>query len=165
VSRVGFFQAGHVLAGNVGTHSVFQARDFAQDGPLLKLEQSLIQRGLGLLECGRAVLGISAVLGGLLLYLVAEIFVFCLGVTRVVQLLGGIEFGDQVAFLDARSVRNQPGQGDRASRAIGGWDDNFRGMHRVQSAGKADFALRGLYVLERLDGCGFGDVRTSGARA
>ena len=73
VKGIGPLQALHVLGGNLSVDFVFQAVDGAEERSLLHLDARLGEVGLGLLEVGRALLGVGAVLGALLVHLVAEI--------------------------------------------------------------------------------------------
>ena len=132
---IGSLQAGDMLARDVGPYLVFEARDFAQDGSFLEFQQGLINRSLGLREEGLAVLGIGPVLGDFLLDLVAQIFESRSGVTSVVELLGGVEFGDNIAFLHPRAIGNQAGQALLAAGAVDSWHDDFGGANGFQGAG------------------------------
>ena len=142
VGGIGFREAIDVVAGDVWSRtSVFEAVDFAEDGALLSSILGFGEIGFGLAEVGRALFGVGAILGALLFDLVAEVVEFGLGVAGVVDLLGAVEDGDEVAFLDFGAVGDEFGEGHGAALAPDLGDEDFGGMDGFDDAGDADFAF------------------------
>ena len=146
VEGVGLFQAFDVFAGGLEFDFILETVDFAEGGSFLELDLGFGEIGLGLAEIGQALFGIGPVLGGLLIDLMAEIVEFGLGVAGVVELLSGIEQGDEVTFFDAGAVRDEFGEGHGAALAVNLRDEDFRGMDGFEDAGDADFVVGGLMV-------------------
>ena len=61
------------MRGDRGAHFVLEAVDFAEDGAFSKLDGGFGEVGFGLPKVGDALFGIGAVLGALLVDLVAEV--------------------------------------------------------------------------------------------
>ena len=70
----------------VGLRLVFQAVDLAQHRALLQLNSGLGQVGLRLIDFPGSLLGLALVLRSFLFYLVRQVFVLRLGITRRVEL-------------------------------------------------------------------------------
>ena len=141
VRGVGFFQAVHVGAGSLQADFGFEAVDFGEDGALLEFDAGFGEIGFGLAEVGGALFGVGAILGALLFDLVAEVVEFGLGVAGEIDLLGAVEDGDEVAFLDAGAVGDQLGQGHGAALAENLRDEDFGGVDGFDNSGDADFAF------------------------
>ena len=88
-----------------------------------------------------ALFGVGAILSALLFDLMAEVVEFGLGVAGLIDLLGAIEDGDEVAFLDSGAVGDELGERHGAALAPDLGDEDFGGMDGFDGAGDADFAL------------------------
>src|SRR5260370_42192075 len=71
----------------------------------------------------------------------AEVLKFGLGVAGLIDLLGAIEDGDKIAFLDTGPVGDELSKCHRAALAPDLRHEDFGGMERLESAGEPDFAL------------------------
>ncbi len=116
------------VLGDLDAHLGFEAIDFAEDGAFLELDLRLGEIGLGLAEVGDALFGVGAILGALLFDLMAEVVEFGLGVAGLIDLLGAIEDGDEVAFLDLGPIGDELGESHGTALAPDLRDEDFGGM-------------------------------------
>jgi hypothetical protein len=130
-----------VSAGTLEFDVGFQAINLAEDGAFLKLDSGFGEIGLRLAKVGHALFRIGAILGTFLLDLMAEVVKFGLRIAGKIDLLGAIEDGDEVAFLDFGSIGNQFGKSHGSPLAENLGDKNFGGADSFDSAGDADFAF------------------------
>ena len=124
----------------------------ASSGPL-RNSSSALARSASAACKSEARFSASARFCAALLDLVAEVVELGLGVAGVVEFLGAVEFGEQVAFLHADSARDDLGERDAATliaelRSLHGVE-----MHRLDGSREADFVRRG-WLAGRL-GLGF----------
>ena len=155
VGAVGFGQAVDVCAGGFQPDIRFETVDFAEYGTLLQFDFRFGEIGLGLAEIGDALFGVGAILGCLLFDLMAEVIEFGLGVAGLVDLLGGVEDGDEVARIHFGPVGDELGEGHGAALAKDLGDEDLGRVDGFHDAGDADFA----FYAGRIGGSGVGDGR------
>ena len=133
----------------------FETIDFAEYGTLLQFDFRFGEIGFGLAEVGDALFGVGAILSCLLLDLVAEVIELGLGVAGLVDLLGGVEDGDEVARVYFGPVGDELREGHGAALAEDLGHENLGGVHGFDDAGDADFA----FYAGGIGGGGVGDGR------
>jgi hypothetical protein len=141
VGGVGLGEAIDVCAGVPEADVGLEAEDFAEYGTLLELDGGLGEIGLGLAEVGDALFGIGAILGAFLFHLMAEVVELGLGVAGLIDLLGAVEDGDEVAILDFGAIGDEFGEGHGAALAPDLRDEDLGGADGFDDAGDADFAF------------------------
>jgi hypothetical protein len=114
--------------------------DVGEDGPFLKLDLGFGEVGFSLAKIGNTLFGVGVVLRELLFHLMAEVLELGLGVAGVIDLLGGVEGGDQITFLDAGAVGDELGECHPIVLAVDLGDQNFGGVDGLDGAGDAHFA-------------------------
>jgi hypothetical protein len=95
-----------------------------------------------------------------LLYLVAEVVELGLGVSGLIDLLGGVEDGDEIARIYFGPVRNELREGHGAALAEDLGDEDLGRMDGLHDAGHTDFA----FYAGGIGGSGVSDGR-GGTRA
>ena len=145
VKGAGFLQAGHVLPRGFRLDLVLQPVDFAEQRAFAQLQFSLGQIRFGGLQIGGALGGVRAILRLALLHLVRQVVELGLGIARIVQFLGAVEFRKHVAGLDHYSVGDDLGQGDLAALSPDLRHLHGKDVYRLDGPRQAHFmARRGL---------------------
>jgi len=104
--------------------------------------------------------GPGAILGCLLFDLMAEVIELGLGVAGLIDLLGGVEDGDEVAGVHFGPIGDELREGHGAALAEDLGDEDLGRMDGFDDAGDADFA----FYSRGIGGSGVGD-RGRGTRA
>jgi hypothetical protein len=143
VKANGFLQARHVVLAILDFDLGFLAVDIAEDGAFAHFNLRLGEVCHGLFKIRLSLSGVVAMLGGFLFNLMAEVFVFGCGIAQGLLLFGGVEFGEEVAFVYLDAVLYEAGErGLAAALTFDEWDLNYVGMQRLYDTADAKCSPR-----------------------
>ena len=111
VKLVRFLQTRHMRASVLGLGFVLQPIDFTQQRALAQFQFGFGEVAFRFLESGRPLFGITLILSYLLVHLVGQVLIFCVGQDGIVQLLGSIELCHYVARHHLSAVWRKGCQG------------------------------------------------------
>ena len=165
VGLVGPFQTRDVLPRIGDLYLVSLLFDGAQDGPLTRLDLSLLEIGPGLLKVGDALLGVTQVLSFLLLDLMLQIVELGLGVAEDFELVGAVESGQRIANGNGGAVFREGRERQISALTLDPGHHHSDRVHGANDAGRANGTAR-RYGRRSIESGGGDDQRTDkGARS